>query len=65
MKHSISPYPENVRVNKAGQVFRDGKYLGWVDTVENWGKSFRALPEKGDNAFFRTRTEAVKYILSL
>lgn len=65
MKNSLSPYPINVRVNGARQVFRDGKYLGYVDKVKNWGRDYLARPEiEGNNAFFATQTEAVNHILS-
>lgn len=64
MRHSISPYPANVKVNGASQVFKDGKYLGYVDKVQNWGTDFLARPEIGqDNAFFKTKTEAVLYLI--
>lgn len=63
MKHSITPYPDNVRVNQAGQVFLDGKYLGYVDKVQNWGCDYLARPETKPNRFFKTRTEAVEYII--
>jgi hypothetical protein len=59
---SISPYPANVRI-KGDQVFRDEKYLGYVDRVQNWGTDFLARPEQGGNKFFRTKTEAVFHIL--
>ncbi len=67
MKHSISPYPANVVVNAAKQVFRDGKYLGYVDVVPNWGTNFLARPEAGlsFNKFFATQTEAIKHILKV
>lgn len=65
MKHSISPYPENVTVNKAGQVFLNGKYLGYVDKVNNWGTDFLARPEHKPNKFFTTKTEATRYIFEL
>jgi hypothetical protein len=63
MRNNISPYPENVKVNGAGQVFKDGKYLGYVDNVKNWGTDYLARPEIGKNKFFRTKTEATFYIL--
>jgi hypothetical protein len=65
MKHSISPYPPEVRVNAAGQVFLREKYLGYVDSVQNWGMDHLARPASGEgNKFHRTRTEAVKYLLT-
>ena len=63
--NSISPYPEGVAVSKSGQVFLQGKYLGYVDKVPNWGCDFLARPEPGPNKFFTTQTEAVRYLLSL
>lgn len=65
MKHSISPYPPNVRVSQPGHVFRSGQYLGYVDKVQNWGHDHLARSERGlPNKFFRTRTEAVNYLLT-
>lgn len=61
-RRDISPYPANVRI-KGDQVFRDGKYLGCVDRVQNWGTDFLARPEVGGNKFFATKTEAVFHIL--
>ena len=41
----------------------DGRYLGYIDKVQNWGTDFLARPESGiNNAFFATKTEAVKYL---
>ena len=60
---TISPYPDNVRVNSARQVFRNGKYLGYVDKIPNWSADFLARPEIGRNEFFHTQTQAVRYIL--
>ncbi len=76
-RNSISPYPPDVSVDKAGQVFRDdaaGKpvYLGYVDKVANWGTDYLARPHTSggraltaSNRFFKTRTEAVRHILSV
>jgi len=66
MKHNISPYPEGVKVNTAGHVFDNGKYLGYVDRVLNWGTDFLSRVERDAklNKFFSTKTEAVLYILS-
>ena len=61
---TISPYPTNVKVNSARQVFRDGKYLGYIDKVENWGTDFLARPESGQNKFFKKQSDAVFYLLS-
>lgn len=65
MKHSISPYPSDVRVNAAGHVFKAGKYIGYVDKVDNWGANHLARCENGKpNKFFSTRTEAVLYMIA-
>lgn len=53
-----------MKVNTARQVFLDGKYLGYVDKVENWGANFLARPESGGNKFFASQTEAVLHILA-
>ncbi len=61
-RHSISPYPPHITV-KGNNVFSHGKYVGYVDKVQNWGTDFLARPIKGyDNAFFSTKTEAVLYL---
>ncbi len=61
---SISPYPANVTV-KGDNVFKDGKYLGYVDRVQNWGTDFLARPEdaRRPNQFFNTKTRAVNYLI--
>jgi hypothetical protein len=67
MKNNISPYPPNVRV-LGNNVFLDHKYMGFVEKVQNWGTDFLAKPDwfqiSKINRFFKTKTEAVKYIIS-
>jgi hypothetical protein len=64
MKNNLHPYPEGTKVNAAGQVFLHGKYLGYVDRVQNWGADFLARPENGRNKFFTTKSQAALYILT-
>ena len=68
MRHSISPYPENVKI-KGDYVFMGGKFIGTVEKMQNWGKDFLARPESYNddykkNAFFKTRTDATNYLLN-
>jgi hypothetical protein len=67
MSTTKTAYPKGAKVNKNGQVFLHGKYLGFVDHVLNWGTDFLARPEwvTGRNKFFKTKREAALYILEV
>lgn len=64
MRHSISPYQSNVKISGCN-VFLNGKYLGYVDKVQNWGMDFLARMENATkpNKFFVTKTQAVQYMI--
>lgn len=65
--NNISPYPEHV-VIKGDRVFNNGRYVGYIDKISNWGTDFLArseYPEEKPNKFFPTKTEAVKYLCGL
>ena len=61
-KHSISPYPEYIKVS-GDNVFVRGKFVGYVDRIKNWGDDFLARSETGlPNKYFNTKTKAVFYL---
>jgi hypothetical protein len=45
-----------------GNVFKDGKFVGYVDKVENWGAPFLARCIKKENRFFANRKSAFLYM---
>jgi hypothetical protein len=71
MKHSISPYPANVKVvthnKEESSIFQDGKKIGEVNYHLNWGTDWLAYfpPDTTQNKFFKTKTEAVKHLIEI
>jgi hypothetical protein len=71
MKHSISPYPENVRViertKEESEIIFNGKVIGSANYILNWGTDwqgyFNLKPHL--SKFFKTKTEAVKHVIQL
>jgi hypothetical protein len=71
MKHSISPYPENVRVaertKEESDIIFNGRIIGSANYILNWGTDwqgyFNLKPHL--SKFFETKTEAVKHVIQL
>ena len=66
MKHSLSPYPDSVRIKAicdGSQVFQHEQYRGYVEKRNNWGVEWIARPEHGVPRSFSNKVDAVKYLL--
>lgn len=63
MKRSISPYPSNVTI-KNNNVYVDGKYIGYIDYIENWGTNWYPRLERGSiGKYYKTKTLAVSAMI--
>ena len=66
MKHSLSPYPDSVRIKPivdGSQVFQFEQYKGYVEKRNNWGLEWVARPENGIARVFKNKVDAVEYLL--
>lgn len=71
MKHSISPYPDNIKVvehtKEESSIYQDGKKIGEVNYHLNWGTDWLSYfpSDTSKNKFFKTKTEAVKHLIEV
>ncbi len=69
MANNLKPYyAAGVRVGHRNaterEFFYNDKFIGRVDTVKNWGTSYRAIPVKGECQLFRTLRDASDYLVT-